>query len=121
MIADGERRRTRSSQLSLSEMLTIMIGFHESGYRTFKRYYLELQSAHHREFPNLISYHRFIEWMPSFTGPLAAYLMSRFGEITGIAFVDSTALAVCGNKRIRRNRVFEDQAKISRTTIGWFF
>ena len=52
---------------------------------------------------------------------MAAYLMSRFGEVTGIAFVDSTALAVCGNKRIRRNRVFQGQAKISRTTIGWFF
>ena len=121
MIADGERRRKRSSQLSLSEMLTIIIGFHESGYRAFKRYYLERQATHHREFPNLISYNRFIEWMPSLTGPLAAYLMSRFGEIPGIAFVDSTALSMCGNKRIRRNRVFQGQAKMSRTMIGWIF
>ena len=52
MIADGERRRKRSSQLSLSEMLTIMIGFHESAYRTFNRYYLERQATHYREFPS---------------------------------------------------------------------
>ena len=121
MITDGEQRRNRSGQLSLSEMLTIMIGFHMSGYRTFKMYYLSLLADHRQEFPNLIIYSRFIQWMPSLTGPLAAYLMSRFGEITGIAFVDSTALAVCGNKRIRRNRVFQGQAKVSRTTIGWFF
>ena len=38
MIADGEQRRKRSAQLSLSEMLTIMIGFHMSDYRTFKKY-----------------------------------------------------------------------------------
>jgi hypothetical protein len=121
MITDGEPRRNRSAQLSLSEMLTIMIGFHMSGYRTFKMYYMFLETNHRQDFPDLISYSRFIQWMPSLTGPLAAYLMSRFGEITGIAFVDSTALAVCGNKRIRRNRVFQGQAKISRTTIGWFF
>ncbi len=42
MIADGEQRRKRSGQLSLSEMLTIMIGFHMSGYRTVKKYYLWL-------------------------------------------------------------------------------
>ena len=121
MIADGEQRRNRPGRLSLSEMLTIMIGFHMSDYRTFKKYYLSLLADRRKEFPNLISYTRFIQWMPSLTGPMAAYLMSRFGEVTGIAFVDSTALAVCGNKRIRRNRVFQGQAKISRTTIGWFF
>jgi Transposase DDE domain len=121
MIADGEQRRKRSGQLSLSEMLAIMIGFHMSGYRTFKKYYLSLMANHKQEFPSLISYTRFIQWMPSLTSPMAAYLMSRFGEVTGIAFVDSTALAVCGNKRIRRNRVFKDHAKLSKTTIGWFF
>ena len=121
MIAEGERRRKRSGELSLSEMLTITIGFHMSGYRTFKKYYMSLLANHRNEFPSIISYTRFIQWMPSLTGPMAAYLMSRFGEVTGIAFVDSTALAVCGNKRITRNRVFKDQAKIGRTTIGWFF
>jgi hypothetical protein len=121
MIADGERQRKRSGRLSLSEMLTIMIGFHGSGFRTFKRYYQSLLSERQQEFPNLLSDNRFVEWIPSLTGPMAAYLMHRFGEVTGIAFVDSTALAVCGNKRITRNRVFRGRAKISRTTVGWFF
>lgn len=121
MIGSGERKRQRASRLSLSEMLTIVVGFHESGYRTFKWYYMSLLEGHSQEFPNLISYSRFVECLPHLTGPMAAYLMSRFGEVTGIAFIDSSALAVCGNKRITRNRVFEGHAKLSRTTIGWFF
>ena len=55
MIADGEQRRKRSGQLSLSEMLTITIGFHMSGYRTFKTYYLSLLANHKLEFPNIIN------------------------------------------------------------------
>ena len=43
------------------------------------------------------------------------------GEVTGMAFVDSTALAVCGNKRIGPNRVLPGPAEMNRTTIGWSF
>jgi hypothetical protein len=72
MITEGERRRKRVAQLSLSEMLTIAIGFHGSGFRAFKGYYRGLMAERRREFTNLISYHRVVEWMPSLTGPLAA-------------------------------------------------
>jgi hypothetical protein len=120
-VDDGKPHRNRSSQLSLSEMLTIMIGFHVTRFRDFKTYYLWLLADRRRDFPNLVSYQRFVEWMPSLVAPMAAYLTFRFGDDTGIAFVDSTALAMCGNKRISRNRVFHDIAQIGRTTIGWFF
>ena len=121
LIAEGDRKRQRESQLVLSEILTILIGFHQSGFRTFKAYYLNLLTHHTAEFPKLVSYQRFVELTPGALLPLAGYLLTRFGEITGIAFVDSTKLAVCGNKRIRRNRVFADQARIGKTTMGWFF
>ena len=84
-------------------------------------YYMSLLSTALRDFPQLISYGRFVEIEPRLTGPLAVYLMSCFGEVTGVSYVDSTALKVCGNKRISRNRVFADQAKIGKTTMGWFF
>ena len=48
-------------------------------------------------------------------------MRKRLGEITGLSFVDSTALSVCGHKRISRNRVFEGRARLGRTSIGWFF
>jgi hypothetical protein len=80
-----------------------------------------LGCSHREAFPDLVSYQRFVELMPSVLALLCGYLKSRFGSCTGIAFVDSTALAVCGNKRIRRNRVFYDLAKRGKTTMGWFF
>uniref|UniRef100_UPI0005A7902D IS982 family transposase n=1 Tax=Candidatus Protochlamydia sp. R18 TaxID=1353977 RepID=UPI0005A7902D len=43
------------------------------------------------------------------------------GEITGIAFIDSTSIDVCHNKRIKRNKVFKGLAKRGKTTSGWFF
>lgn len=121
LIVEGERQRRRESPLVLSEVLTILIAFHQSGFRTFKAYDLDLLWHHRAEFPKLVSDQRFVEQTPGTLIPLAGDLMTRFGEITGIAFVDSTALAVCGNKRISRNRVFAGEARIGRTTIGWFF
>lgn len=43
------------------------------------------------------------------------------GECTAISFIDSTVLRVCHNKRIKRNKVFKDIAKVGKSTMGWFF
>ncbi len=52
---------------------------------------------------------------------LRAYLKKHFGECSGIAFVDSTPLAVCHNQRITRHKVLRDLATRGRSTVGWFF
>jgi hypothetical protein len=44
-----------------------------------------------------------------------------FGKCTGITFIDSTKISVCHNKRINRNKVFDDIAKIGKNTMGWFY
>jgi hypothetical protein len=121
LLTNGKRHRDRSGQLSSSEVMTILIAFHRSDFRTFKHFYTMLKERHIAEFPNLVSYQRFVELMPSVLLLLCGYLHSRFGKCTGIAFIDSTALAVCGNKRISRNRVFRGLAKLGKTTIGWFY
>ena len=121
LIADGHRQRWRQPQLRVSEIMTILIAFQTSNYRTFKHFYLYLLAHHRRDFPDLISYNRFIEQIPQVTIPLFAYLMSACrGPVTGISFIDSTALKVCGNKRISRHRVFDGLAAIGKTTMGWF-
>lgn len=121
VLHDGIRRRRRKCKLALSEMLTIVIAFHLSHFRDFKAFYMHLRANHLHDFPELVSYSRFVELMPRLVVPLSCYLQSRFGSQTGIAFVDSTPIRVCNNKRIERNRVFADAAARGRSTVGWFF
>ncbi len=40
LLESSLKRRRRQGALCLSEIMTIMMGFHLSGYRTFKHYYL---------------------------------------------------------------------------------
>ena len=43
------------------------------------------------------------------------------GNCTGISYIDSTPIRVCGNKRINRNKVFDGLVKVGKSTMGWFF
>lgn len=121
LLTDGTRSRNRKGQLSLSEIMTITIAFQLSHYRDFKAFYNNLLTTAADMFPGLVSYKRFNSLISRLVVPLAGYLKSRFGTCSGISFVDSTHLAVCGNKRIERNRVFEGLAARGKSTIGWFY
>ena len=72
-------------------------------------------------FPRLVSYNRFVEWLPSTLIPLVAYLRSHFGACSGISFMDSTSLRVCHNKRIHQHQVFQNLATRGKTSVDWFF
>jgi len=72
-------------RLSLSEVMTIAIHFHQSSYRTFKDYYIKHVYQH---FPNLVSYNRMVELMPNVLTACLYYLNSRQGNLTEISFVD---------------------------------
>ncbi len=120
--AHGQRSRRRSGQLAPSEVMTILIHFHQVRFRDFKTYYLVYVLGHlRREFPHAVSYQRFVELIPSIIGPLCAYLQTCLGQCTGLSFVDSTALAVCHNRRIPQHRVFRDVAQRGKTSLGWFY
>lgn len=123
LLASGARQRQRQRSLAMSEIMTILIHFHQSHYRDFKAYYTEHLVKHLRsEFPGLVSYQRFVEYIPSALVPLAAYLQQCcFGPCTGISFLDSTPLAVCHNARISQHKVFAGLAKRGKTSTGWFF
>ncbi len=118
----GALQRHRTKQLTPSEVMTILICFHHSRYRTFKAYYTQhVCVAWRTEFPGLVSYSRFVEVMPSVLVPLCAYLESCRGRCTGISFVDSTPIAVCKNPRIHQHRVFAGLAQRGKNSVGWFF
>lgn len=115
-------KRRRQCQLSLSEMLTIMVIFHLSPCKNFKWFYHSwLPLKHGKDFPDLVSYGRFVQLMPRLFLPLQLLLHQMMGEQTGIYFMDATSLPVCHNRRIKRNRVFSGLAERGKTTMGWFF
>lgn len=109
-------------RLWASEIMTIIIYFHLSHYRDFKAFYKQYVLCHLRsEFPRLVSYNRFVELMPKALLPLCLYLHARFGQVTGISFIDATPVAVCHNRRIHRHKVFATLATRGKTSMGWFY
>jgi hypothetical protein len=116
------RQRQRTTTMHLSEVMTILVLFHAQGYRNFKKFYQEHVGEHLRgEFPHLVSYTRFVELQQAALLPLCAYLRQRYGRCTGISFVDSTALAVCHNRRIHAHRVFAEVAERGKSSVDWFY
>ena len=121
-LSDGKRYRHRKSTLSQSEVMTIVILFQLSGFRNFKTYYTQHVCPYlRREFPSLVSYGRLVELQSEIVAPLAAFLQTRFGQCTGVSFIDSTPIRVCHNLRIKSNRVFREIARRGKTSTGWFY
>ena len=122
LLADGLKHRNKPSALSLSEVMTILVWFHSSGYRDFKTFYTQHVMKHLAgAFPKLTSYNRFVELQREALVPLWCYLHTRFGHCTGIAFVDATTLAVCHNLRIPQHKVFAECAQRGQSSMGWFY
>ena len=114
--------RGRPRSLHPSEVMTLLIAFHQSKYRTFKHFYEKHVCVYWTcEFPQLVSYSRFVQLKKEVLTLLTLYLQVNFGEWSGISFVDSTRLRVCDNKRISSHRVFREHAGRSKTSMGWFY
>jgi len=109
------------ARMSLSEIMTIIVLYHSSGFKNFKTFYLSLHLLHPGAFSRRLSYTRFLDWTPYCLLPLCAYLSTRKGANTGVAFIDSTPIRVCKNIRIPRNKVFKGVATRGRCSMGWFF
>lgn len=119
-LAKGKRQR--KTELSESELMTIMILFHLSHYRTFKDFYVDCVLGQLScEFPKAVSYPRFVALMPRILEPLTAYVLSKTGKQTGLYYVDSTKMVVCHNRRINRHKVFKDIAERGHSSMGYFF
>jgi hypothetical protein len=114
--------RQRAGKLSRSEMLFIVVLFHLSPFKHFKAVDCYGIGQQDRAcFGDLPHYDRFVSLMPRLFVPLMVLLHSLSGEPTGIYFSDSTKLAVCHNRRIRRHKVFDGLAARGKTSIGWFY
>lgn len=122
-LTDGKKRRGPRCSLSTSEIMTIMIYFHQAAKRNFKDYYLTyIKGFLRQEFPTAPSYNRFIELIPRVLSSLYIFMSYyRLGAITGISFIDSTALEVCHPLRISSHKVFKNYAARGKTSTGWFY
>jgi len=121
LISD-QKTTMKKSALSLSEVMTIVILFHKSGFRFFKYFYCQMIVPFWKSaFPKLLSYNRFIEIMPRCLQALSSFFHQVKGEDTGICIIDSTKLVVCHNLRIKRNRVFKGLAGRGKSSTGWFY
>lgn len=119
---DGKKRRDRKTAMSQSEMVTLLVLFHLSHYRTFKDFYnscvLEDLSCY---FPKAVSYARFVALTPRALEPLIAYVLSKAGAQTNLYYVDATKLVVCHNRRIHNHHVFKGIAQRGHSSVGYFF
>ena len=122
LIENKIRQKPWSCRMSLSEIMTLVISFHQQQYRNFKAFYLfHVQKNLKKEFPHLLSYSRFIEQMQSITVPLLFFMLSQSKSETGIYFIDSTPIKVCHIKREKQHKVFKENAQKSKSSTGWFY
>ena len=86
--------RNKPCSLSMSEVMTIQIAYHHSGFKNFKEFYIGYVKLHLKDlFPKTVSYNRMTELISGSMLHLFAYLKSfGLGECTGISFIDSTPL-----------------------------
>lgn len=117
------KRRNRKCKLSDSEVITIMTLFHFGNFRNLKHFYIYYVKIHlKKEFPETVSYTRFVELQQKATAPMAVFLkMCCLGKCTGISFIDSTPLRACHIRRERQHKVFKGVAAKGQCSMGWFF
>jgi len=120
---NAKKSRNKPCKLSDSEVITILIAFHLGGYRNLKYFYTQYVQVHlTKEFPETVSYNKFVELQQKALLPMVIFLkMMRLGSCTGISFVDATALRVCNNIRIFNHKVFDGIAQRGKSTMGYFF
>lgn len=117
------KQRNRKSTLSDSEVMTILILFHSGHYRDLKHYYINHVKKHMKsEFPQTVSYNRFVELQKKVVVKLAIFLkMFYLGKCIGISYIDSTPIRVCHIKREKQHKVFKGFAQKGQCSLGWFY
>ena len=119
----GRAIKARPCGLSRSEIVTILIFFHHSKYRTFKDYYENLiRGWYKKAFRGLVSYNRFVRLAHREVLILFIFATSLCPKnSTGIHYIDSMTLVVFHNKRIYGHKTFKGFARRGKSYVGWFF
>jgi hypothetical protein len=112
----------KSFILSDSEVITVMILFHQSHCRDLKYFYINHIRNRKADFPQTVSYNRFVELQRSALLPMVIFLQVCCpGKCTGISIIDSTPVRVCHIKREKSHKVFKGLATKGKSTVDRFF
>ena len=103
--------------------MTILVLFHTSHFRDLKTFYLGYVCQHMRgDFPNRISYNRFVERQTKVALHLMLFLNTcALGKCTGMSIVDSTPIVSCHIKRMHMHKTMKGWAAKGKCTMGWFY
>jgi hypothetical protein len=118
------RHPTRVSSLCDSELMSICVFYHYSGYKCFEYYYRDFVcKVLASYYPNLVSYERFLSYLVRIMPGLFVFLQlcTLKSRATGLYFIDSKKLVVCDNHRIHSNKVFAGVAARGKSSTGWFY
>jgi len=123
LLSNGNGKRNRSLSLTMSEIMTISIYYHFSGYANFKDYYTKHVEVYFKNgFPKLVSYSRFIELRKLTVMVTFIFLTTKkLSSCTGISFIDSFKLESCHIKRESAHKTMKAFAKKGKTSMGWFY
>ena len=113
----------RKPSLTPSEIMTISIYFHATKFKSFKDYYNTFIKGYLRSnFPNIVSYNRFIELRQEMMLPLLLFVKIKgLGQCDGISIIDSTTLKVCHVNRAYSHKLFKGIAQKGKNSVGWFY
>src|SRR3954465_14803839 len=98
---NGRRRcwapagRRHAGRMSPSEIITLLLVLHSSGFKHLKSFYHGFAEPLLRgSFPGMPCYEHFVALQKSVFVPLVFFLHSHLGSKTGLYYIDSTALAI---------------------------
>jgi hypothetical protein len=114
----------RKPALSESEVLTILVLYHLSGFKCFMYFYERLVLGQlHSYFPKACSYPQFLALARQ--ACCHAFLLAHYrcglSVRSGHYYIDSKKLPVCDNHRIHSHRVFAAVAARGKSSTGWFY
>ena len=120
---DGKAHRNRPCRVSDAEIMTMLVLFHTSHFRDLKTFYTGYVCQHLRqEFPNKLSYNRFVERQRKVALHLLIFLnICALGKCTDISIIDSTPIVSCHIKRMHMHKTMRGLAAMGKCTMGWFY
>lgn len=115
--------KKQERKMTESEMMTIMIYYHFSGFKCFKWYYnYVIKKLFKSYFPQSFSYNRFIHLMSELNIYMTFFMTAcRLSFPTAGNYIDSKKLVVSHNRRIKQHKVHKGNAKRGKSSTGWFF